>query len=301
MSQNDEPAAGNRPDEVSGSGAGPGAPRRQFVKTSLAAGFAAAVSSVNVQALIQTDESGLSAGEVGIPTAGGRMPAYRAQPAAGSRLPTILVVHEIFGVHEHIKDVCRRFAKVGYLAVAPDLYARYGDASAITDMAALRRDIVSKVPDSEVMADLDAAQRWAASDGGDPARVGVTGFCWGGRIVWLFAARHPELKAGVAWYGRLEGESTPNTPVHPIDIAASLKVPVLGLYGGADASIPSETIERMKRTLASAPAPGSESQFVVYPDAPHAFFADYRPSYREQAARDAWARCLDWFKKHGLS
>jgi carboxymethylenebutenolidase len=229
------------------------------------------------------------------------MPAYRAQPVGGSRLPTILVVHEIFGVHEHIKDVCRRFAKHGYLAVAPDLYARYGDASTIADMEVIRRDILSKVHDSEVLADLDAAAGWAASHGGDPARLGVTGFCWGGRVVWLFAARYPEMKAAVAWYGRLVGESTPATPVHPIDVTGSLKVPVLGLYGGADASIPPETIERMKQALASAPGRGSESQFVVYPDTPHAFFADYRPSYREQAARDGWAHCQDWFKKHGLS
>jgi carboxymethylenebutenolidase len=276
-------------------------PRRRFVKTSLAAGFAAAAAaSIDVQALISTDETGLAAGEVRIPAAGGEMPAYRAQPAGGKRLATILVVHEIFGVHEHIKDVCRRFAKQGYLAVAPDLYARYGDASAVADMTAIR-GIVSKVADSEVLADLDAAARWAADHGGDPARMGVTGFCWGGRITWLYAAHRPDLKAAVAWYGRLVGEPTPKTPNNPIDVAATLKVPVLGLYGGADTGIAAETIEQMKRALAKAPAPGSESQFVVYPDAPHAFFADYRPSYREQAARDGWDRCLRWFKQHGLS
>jgi carboxymethylenebutenolidase len=273
--------------------------RRQFVKTSLVAGFAAAAaSSINVQALITTDEAGLTAGEIQIPATGIHMPAYRAQPAGGNRLPTILVVHEIFGVHEHIKDVCRRFAKLGYLAVAPDLFARYGHASAVPDMTALMRQIVARASDSQVLADLETTARWAASHGGDPSRQAVTGFCWGGRIVWMYAARHPELKAGVAWYGRLVGESTPNTPQHPIDVAPSLKVPVLGLYGGADTGIPVETIERMRLALASAQPPGSDSQFVVYPEASHAFFADYRPSYHERSALDAWARCQDWFKKY---
>jgi carboxymethylenebutenolidase len=277
-------------------------PRRQFVKTSLAAGFAAAAAStIDVQALVRTDEGGLTAGEVRIGAAGGEMPAYRAQPAGGKRLATVLVVHEIFGVHEHIKDVCRRFAKEGYLAVAPDLYARYGDASAVADMTAVIRDIVSKVSDAEVLADLDATARWAGGHGGDPARMAVTGFCWGGRITWLYAAHRPELKAAVAWYGRLVGEPGPRTPANPIDVAATLKVPVLGLYGGADAGIPVETIDRMKRALAQAPAPGSDSEFVVYPDAPHAFFADYRPSYREQAARDGWGRCLRWLRQHGVA
>jgi len=276
--------------------------RRHFVKTSLAAGFAAAAAStINAQVLIHTDATGLTAGEVRIPTADGAMPAYRAQPAGKQRLATILVVHEIFGVHEHIKDVCRRFAKLGYLAIAPDLFARYGDASAIADMQALMRDIVSKVPDSQVMSDLQAAARWAAAQGGDPGRIGVTGFCWGGRIVWLYAAGHPELKAAVAWYGRLVGESTDLTPVHPVDVAGSLSVPVLGLYGAADAGIAPETIARMKQALASAPGGGADSQFMVYPDTPHAFFADYRPSYREQAARDGWGRCRLWFEQHGLS
>jgi carboxymethylenebutenolidase len=302
MSDSTHPTADERPTEGASVRGGHEPRRRQFVKTSLAAGFAAAASSsINVQALITTDEAGLSAGEIRIPAAGGQIPAYRAQPAAGNRLPTILVVHEIFGVHEHIKDVCRRFAKLGYLAVAPDLFARYGHASAIPDMTTLIRQIVSRASDSEVLSDLETAARWAASHGGDPARQGVTGFCWGGRIVWLYAARHPELKAAVAWYGRLVGESTPATPSQPVDVAGSLKVPVLGLYGGADTGIPAETIEQMRRALASAPAPGSESQFVVYPDASHAFFADYRPSYHERSAQDGWARCQDWFKKYGLS
>jgi len=275
--------------------------RRRFVKSSLAAGFAAAASSsIDVQALVSTDDAGLNAGEVRIPTADGQMPAYRAQPTGKNRLPTILVVHEIFGVHEHIKDVCRRFAKAGYLALAPDLYARYGDASRAADMQAVR-DIVSKVPDSEVLSDLEATARWAAGNGGDAARVGITGFCWGGRITWLYAERHPELKAAVAWYGRLAGDTSATTPANPIDLAGSLQVPVLGLYGGADTGIAADTIERMKQALVSAPGRGAESRFVVYPDTPHAFFADYRPSYREQAARDGWSRCLEWLKQHGVS
>jgi carboxymethylenebutenolidase len=276
--------------------------RREFVKTSLAAGFAAAAAPINVRAVIQTDAEGLLAGDIRIPAAHGyQMPGYRAQPATGGNLPTILVVHEIFGVHEHIRDVCRRFAKVGYLAIAPDLFARHGNAAAVADMNTLVREVVSRATDAEVMADLDAASGWAAAHGGDPARQAITGFCWGGRITWLYAAHQPKLKAAVAWYGRLVGESTPNQPMHPIDVVASLKVPVLGLYGAADSGIPVESVERMKQALASAPAPGNESQFVIYPGASHAFFADYRPSYHEASARDAWTRCLDWLAKHGLS
>jgi carboxymethylenebutenolidase len=280
--------------------------RRQFVKTSLAAGFAAAAAPINVRAVIQTDAADLVAGDIRIPVAHGyQMPGYRAQPApqstTGANLPTILVVHEIFGVHEHIRDVCRRFAKVGYLAIAPDLFARHGNAAAVADMNTLVREVVSRASDSEVLADLDATASWAASHGGDAARQGVTGFCWGGRITWLYAAHQPKLKAAVAWYGRLVGEATANQPMHPIDVVSQLRVPVLGLYGGADSGIPVETVERMKQALAAAPAPGSESQFVIYPGASHAFFADYRPSYQEASALDGWSRCLDWFAKHGLS
>jgi carboxymethylenebutenolidase len=302
MSDEIRPAADDRVQDGSDVD-GPHRPqRRQFVKTSLAAGFAAAASPINVRAVIQTDAAGLIAGDIRIPVGRSyQMPGYRAQPASGSGLPTILVVHEIFGVHEHIKDVCRRFAKLGYLAVAPDLFARHGNAAAVADMNTLVREVVSRASDSEVMGDLDATASWAGSHGGDPARQGITGFCWGGRITWLYAAHQPALKAGVAWYGRLVGDATPNQPMHPIDVAATLKVPVLGLYGGQDSGIPVETVERMKRALASAPAPGSESQFVIYPQASHAFFADYRPSYHEESARDGWSRCLEWFAKQGLS
>jgi len=277
--------------------------RRNFVMTSLAGGFAAAVAPVQAQTAISTDSSGLLAGEVPIPASGGAMPAYRAAPAmqaTGAALPIVIVVQEIFGVHEHIKDVCRRLAKLGYLAVAPELYARQGDPSKYPDIPSLYAAIVSKVPDAQVMADLDATAAWAAAHGGDISRLGITGFCWGGRITWLYAAHSAAVKAGVAWYGRLVGDSTPLTPVHPVDVAASIRVPVLGLYGGADTGITQESIERMKKALAGNTGPGGRSQFVVYPDAPHAFHADYRPSYRKDAALDGWRRCIAWFKENGV-
>ena len=288
--------------------AGCGDSRHAFVQTSLASGFAAPVSPVTAQTSITTDSTGLLAGEVRIPANGGDMPGYRAAPAAGPgdrsaagpTLPIIIVVQEIFGVHEHIKDVCRRFAKLGYLAVAPELYARQGDPSHFTDIPTLYAAIVSKVPDAQVMADLDATAAWAAANGGDKSRLGITGFCWGGRITWLYAAHNPAVKAGVAWYGRLVGDSTALTPVHPVDIAPRLLAPVLGLYGGADSGIPTETIERMKRALAVNAGAGGRSRFVVYPDAPHAFHADYRPSYRKQAAQDGWTRCVAWLKENGV-
>lgn len=271
--------------------------RREFVMTALAAGFALAVRPV-FAATVATDAAGLTAGEVKVPAAGGEMPAYRAMPDQGGPFPVVLVVQEIFGVHEHIKDVCRRFAKLGYLAVAPELYARQGDVSKMTDTQEIFGKVVSKVPDAQVMADLDAAADWAGNSGkGDLGRLGITGFCWGGRIVWLYAAHSSRLKAGVAWYGRLVGEKTELQPRHPIDIAEGLKAPVLGLYGGADAGIPVETIDRMRRALKSA---GGRSEIVVYPDAPHAFHADYRPSYRREPAEDGWKRLLAWFKKHGV-
>jgi carboxymethylenebutenolidase len=271
--------------------------RREFVITALAAGFALAVRPVSAQT-ITTDAAGLSAGEVKIPVADGEIPGYRAMPAAGGPFPVVLVVQEVFGVHEHIRDICRRFAKRGYLAVAPELYARQGDVSKMTDFQEIFSRVVSKVPDAQVMSDLDAAADWAGKSGrGDLKRLGITGFCWGGRIVWLYAAHSTRLKAAVAWYGRLEGTPNDLTPQYPIDLAGKLKAPVLGLYGGADAGIPIDTIERMRKALQAA---GSPSQIVVYPDAPHAFHADYRPSYRKEAAEDGWKRLLEWFKKYGV-
>jgi carboxymethylenebutenolidase len=274
--------------------------RRRFVVGSLSAGFAAAVSPVQSQTMVVTDSEGLVAGEVKVPASGGDMPAYRAAPAGKPSAPVILVVQEIFGVHEHIKDICRRFAKIGLFAVAPELYARQGDPSRYTDIAALMNDIVSKVADDQVMGDLDASVAWARRNGADTTRLGITGFCWGGRIVWLYAAHAPKLRAAVAWYGRLVGDPTPMQPRQPIDLAASIHAPVLGLYGGADPGIPVATIDQMKAALKSNHERGAKSQFVVYPDAPHAFNADYRPSYRKEAALDGWKRCTAWLRRYGV-
>jgi carboxymethylenebutenolidase len=273
--------------------------RRQFVVTSLATGFALAVQPVSADT-ITTDTKGLEAGEVKVPVSGDQaIPAYRAMPATGGPFPVILVVQEIFGVHEHIKDLCRRLAKVGYLAVAPELYAREGDVSKLTDIKEIISKVVSKVPDAQVMVDLDATAAWAKKSGkGDTSKLAITGFCWGGRIVWLYAAHNPDLKAGVAWYGRLVGKGTELQPKNPIDLVKSIKAPVLGLYGGADQGIPVETVEQMRKALKEADKPG---EIVVYPDTPHGFNADYRPSYRKEQAEDAWKRMLEWFKKNGVA
>ena len=271
---------------------------RQSLVTKLSAGFAMAVLPISAET-ITTDTEGLEAGDVSIPTADGRIPAYRAMPKSGKSFPVVLVVQEIFGVHEHIKDMCRRFAKLGYMAVAPELYVRQGDVSKLTDIQEIITKVVSKVPDAQVMSDLDAATDWAAKSGkGDTRRLGITGFCWGGRIVWLYAAHNPKLKAGVAWYGRIVGLASELQPKHPIDIAGSLNAPVLGLYGGKDQGIPLDTVEQMRATLKAARNP---SEIVVYPDAGHAFNADYRPSYNKQAAEDGWKRLQQWFKKHGAA
>lgn len=272
--------------------------RREFVVTTLAAGFALAVRPVAAQTMIITDAKGLEAGEVTVPTADGQIPAYRAMPATAGPFPVILVVQEIFGVHEHIKDICRRFAKLGYFAVAPELYARQGDVSKMTDIQEIISSVVSKVPDAQVMGDLDATVAWAEKSGkGDVERLGITGFCWGGRIVWLYAAHSARLKAGVAWYGRLVGKATDLTPKYPIDLVSDLKAPVLGLYGGADQGIPRETIEKMREALKAA---GKPSEIILYPDAPHGFHADYRGSYRKGPAQDGWKRLQNWFKKYGV-
>jgi carboxymethylenebutenolidase len=278
-------------------GSTPTLTRREILVTSLAAGFALAVQPVSADT-ITTGTDGLTAGEVRIPVKGGEIPGYRAMPATGENFPVVLVVQEIFGVHEHIRDVCRRFAKQGYLAVAPELYARQGDVSKISDWKQIMSEVVAKVPDEQVMADLDAAVAWAGkSSKGDAGRVAVTGFCWGGRIVWLYAAHSADLKAGVAWYGRLTGERTPLQPKYPIDLADQLKAPVLGLYGGQDQGIPLADVEQMRAALVKAKKP---SKIVVFPDAPHGFLADYRPSYKPKEAADAWAQCLAWFRQHGV-
>jgi len=271
--------------------------RREFVMTTLATGFAAAVQPVSAQTQITTDTQGLEAGEVKIPVSDGQMPAYRAMPAGGKNLPVVLVVQEIFGVHEHIKDLARRFAKAGYLAVAPELYARQGDVSKASSYDEIR-PIVAKVPDAQVMSDLDASADWAAKNGGDPAKLAVTGFCWGGRIVWLYAAHSSRLKAGVAWYGGIEGATNELKPKNPIDLVKEMKAPVLGLYGGADAGIPNEGVDRMRAALKAA---GKEAEIRTYPDTPHGFNADYRPTYRKEAAEDGWKRMLAWFRGHGVA
>lgn len=275
--------------------------RRSFIVTALGAGFALAVQPVMAQTAITTNSDGLTAGEIKVPAVGGDMPAYRAQPAKGEHFPVILVVQEIFGVHEHIKDICRRLAKLGYLAIAPELYARQGDPRQYSSVEELLGKLVSKVPDAQVMSDLDACVGWAKGNGGDTARLGVTGFCWGGRITWLYAAHNPQVKAGVAWYGKLVGPGNEMTPKHPVDIAADLKGPVLGLYGGADQGIPLDTVEKMRKALADAKTPASLASTIrVYADTPHAFNADYRPSYRKAEAEDAWQRLQTWFKQNGV-
>lgn len=276
--------------------------RREFVRDTLrvaglAAGFALAVQPVSAQT-IHTDTSGLTAGEVQIPTSDGHIPGYHAMPAKGKAFPVVLVVQEIFGVHEHIKDVCRRFAKRGYLAIAPELYARQGDVSKIADISQIM-PIVAKVPDAQVMADLDAAVAFASKSGhGDTNRLGMTGFCWGGRIVWLYAAHSTHLKAGVAWYGRLVGSADPLHPQNPIDIAAQVKAPVLGLYGGQDQGITQESIAEMRDKLQAAHKP---CEIIVYPDAGHGFHADYRPSFNAKDAADGDQHLYAWLKQHGVA
>ncbi len=272
--------------------------RREFLVTTLASGFALAVQPVAAQT-ITTDANGLVAGEVKIPVPGGQLPAYRAMPASGHSHPVVLVVHEIFGVHEHIKDICRRFAKRGYLAIAPELYARQGDASKLSNVQEIVSAIVAKVPDAQVMADLDATTAWAQQSGkGNTRKLGITGFCWGGRIVWLYAAHSRQLKAGVAWYGRLTGPTDDLHPQSPLDVVGALHAPVLGLYGGADSGIPGDSIEAMRHALKAA---HKTAEIVVYPDAPHGFNADYRDSYRKEPAADGWRRMLAWFKTYGVS
>lgn len=271
--------------------------RRGFVATVIAGGFAAAVQPVCAQTVIVTDAKGLATGMTEIPVRGGALPVYHARPASGGPFPVVLVVQEIFGVHEYIKDVCRRLAKLGYLALAPQLYFRQGDPSKLSNIQAILDGIVAKVPDAQVLADLDACAEWVGKNGGDSSRMAITGFCWGGRITWLYAAHNPRLKAAVAWYGRIDAAPSELSPRNPIDLAGELKVPVLGLYGAKDQGIPLDDVEAMRQALRKA---GSASELVVYPDAGHAFHADYRPSYRKEAADDGWKRLQAWLKKNGM-
>ena len=282
-----------------------GASRRTALKAALGVGYAATAMPIMAQTAIKTSSDGLKTGETTFEVNGFKVPAFYAAPAGKTDLPVILVIQEIFGVHEYIADTARRFAKAGYLAIAPELYARQGDPTKYGEMAKLMAEVVSKVPDEQVMADLDGAVKWAGANGGNLAKVGITGFCWGGRITWLYAEQSKNVKAGVAWYGRLVGTASALTPKHPLDLAAELKAPVLGLYGGQDGGIPVATVDQMKAALADAGSKGNAaakaSEFVVYPDAPHAFHADYRPSYRKEPADDGFKRALAWFKANGVA
>ena len=271
--------------------------RRGFLVTSLGAGFALSMQPVMAQTAIRTDDAGLLAGEVRVPVKDGEMAAYRALPKGAVRPPVVLVVSEIFGVHEHIQDVCRRLAKLGYCAIAPELFARQGDPRQLSSVQDILTKITGKTPDAQVMSDLDACVAWAAKVGGDTDRLAITGFCWGGRSTWLYCAHNPQVKAGVAWYGQLVGDVNEVTPRHPINVAADLKAPVLGLYGGLDTGIPRETIERMEKALKEGSKAARLSQIHVYDNAPHAFHADYRPSFRKEEAEDGWKRMQAWFRK----
>lgn len=281
--------------------------RRTFLRNASAAGllggFALAAQPIQAQQVISTNFDGLEATEVGIEENGVELYAYMAKPkTVTGPLPVVIVCSEIFGVHEHIADITRRFAKQGYLAIAPEFFTRAGDPTSLGTVAEIIKKIISQTPDSQVMDDIRACLAWATKNGGDTSRSAITGFCWGGRITWLACANIPELKAGVAWYGRLVGEKSDNFPTHPVDLANTLKAPVLGLYGGADDGIPLKTVDQMKEALAQATgnAAAQASRLEVYPDAPHAFHADYRATYRAAAAKDGWEKCLLWFKTNGV-
>ncbi len=270
--------------------------RRAFLVSAAASGIALAAQPVAAQTMIVTPMDGLEGGDIEVQSFDRKIPAYVAMPAAAGRYPVVLVCQEIFGVHEHIKDLCRRLAKSGYFAIAPEIFVRQGDPRKVSDIATLMTEIVSKVPDEQVMKDFDACVAYAERHAkANAEKLAITGFCYGGRVVWLYCAHSKKVKAGVAWYGRLAGESTALTPKYPLDIASQLNCPVLGLYGGADQGIPLDTVERMRAALKAA---GKNSQIHVYEGAPHAFNADYRPSYRKQAAEDGWRRMLAWFGKN---
>ena len=272
--------------------------RRRLLKTALGLGYAACLP-LPAQTAIRTSGEGLIHGEVVIDVNGFQLPAYRSMPAHQAHCPVVLVVSEIFGVHEYIADITRRLAQQGYMAIAPELMVRQGDPGSYAEMGKLIAEVVSKVPDAQVMADLDATVAWATRQGGDSSKLAITGFFWGGRITWLYAAHQAKVKAATAWYGKLVGNNTEITPKHPLELAAELKAPVLGLYGGADTGIPMDSVVKMQSALAQKPSFGN-SLIHVYPDTPHAFHADYRASYRETQAKDAWARMLRWFAQHGV-
>jgi len=271
--------------------------RRSFLVTGVGAGLALAVRPAVAQTAIRTDDAGLLAGEVKVPVKDGEMVAYRAVPKGAGRPPVVLVISEIFGVHEYIRDVCRRLGKLGYCAIAPELFARLGDPRQLSSVPEILARITSKTPDAQVMSDLDATVAWAAKHGADTGRLAITGFCWGGRITWLYCAHSSRVRAGVAWYGRLVGEVNEYTPRHPLDVVDQLKAPVLGLYGGLDTGIPLETVEAMEKALQSGSTAARKSEIQLYDNAPHAFHADYRPSFRREDAEDGWKRMQAWFER----
>jgi carboxymethylenebutenolidase len=277
------------------------ATRRTALKAALGVGYTLAAGEVMSQTAVKTSSDGLKTGEISVEVNGFKVPAYMAAPAGKTNLPVVLVIQEIFGVHEYIADTARRFAKMGYLAIAPELYARQGDPTKYNVIADLIKEIVSKVPDAQVNTDLDGMVKWAAENGGDVSKLAITGFCWGGRVTWMYAAHNKNVKAAVAWYGRLEGAPNPMSPTNPIDLVGSINGPVLGLYGGADTGIPQASIDKMKAALATGSPAAKKSEFMVYEGAPHAFHADYRPSYRKDAAEDGFKRALDWFKANGVA
>jgi carboxymethylenebutenolidase len=270
--------------------------RRGFAMTTLSVGFALAAQPVTAQTVIHTDDGGLIAGEVKVKTIDGTMPAYRARPRTKAHAPVVLVIHEVFGVHEHIKDLCRRLAKAGYYAIAPDLFARHGDASQVSDLTALMAPdgIVAQAKDVQIRADLDASVRFAAGEKANVERLAVTGFCWGGRQAWLYTERTPAVKAAAAWYGPL----TSGDPA-PVALAAGAKGRVIGFYAAKDTGIGADQVEAMRKALAAAG--DTESRLIVYPDAQHGFNADYRPTYNKADATEAWSNMLSWFRDHGAA
>ncbi len=271
--------------------------RRGIIMSGLVSGFTLATQRVEAQA-IMTDTAGIEAAEVKVPVPDGSLPAYYARPAQGGNFPIVLVFEEIFGVHEYIKDICRRLAKAGYLAVATEYYARLGDLSKMTDVQTILRDVIAKAPDAQYMADADATVAWAGKNKGDLNKVAVTGFCRGGRMTWLFAEHSPQVKAAVAWYGPIGGNTSPIQPATAADKADQLTAPLLGLYGGQDSGIP---VDAVKAAQEKAKAANKTVEIVVYPGAPHGFHADYRPSYRKEAAEDGWKRMLAWFQRYGVT
>jgi carboxymethylenebutenolidase len=271
--------------------------RRVFVMSSLLSGFTTAVARAQ-KAPIHTDDTGLLAGEVKIPVGDGPLPAYRAQPQGAGPFPIVVVIEEIFGVHEYIKDVCRRLAKLGYLAVAPELYARIGDPSKYATPQEIFQNIILKAPDETMLSDLSAAASWAAANGGDIRRLGVTGFCRGGRDAWLFAEHDKRLKAAVAWYGPVKGPVSEIQPHTPTDDASALSCPLLGLYGGNDPSIHPADVHAAAQIATDA---GHTVQIKIFPDAGHGFHADYRDTYNRAAAEQGWQDMLAWFKANGVA